>query len=72
MNILVDITFVIPKLFDGVPSHAKGAWRYLSHWFPNEEEFPRKCGQEDQRVKEVKHEKYSPQNCPFWIYIYKN
>ena len=24
-NIQVDITFIIPKLIDGVPSHAKGA-----------------------------------------------
>ena len=28
INIQVDIVFVIPKLIDGVPSHAKGA-----EWF---------------------------------------
>ena len=26
-NIQVDVTFIIPKLIDGVPSHAKGAYR---------------------------------------------
>ena len=35
-NIQVGITFISPKLIDGVPSHVKGAWSYQvsSHRFP--------------------------------------
>ena len=42
--IQVDITFVVLKLIDGVPSHAKGAWRLkwpgIVALIPNGEEVP--------------------------------
>ena len=57
INIQVDITFIIPKLIDGVPSHAKGAqwlqWPHIVTLVPNEEEFPRRCRQEDLTIKEA-------------------
>ena len=48
---------IIPKLIDGVPSHAKGAswlkWSGIVTWVPNEKEFPYRCGQDDHAVKEA-------------------
>ena len=48
-NIQVDITFIINKLIDGVPSHARGdlSDRVLSHWFPH------KCTHEVWALKEA-------------------
>jgi hypothetical protein len=57
IHIQVDITFIIPKLIDGVPSRAKGAWwlKWLGiiTLVPNEDEFPSRCGQEDLAVKKA-------------------
>jgi hypothetical protein len=53
-NIQVDITLIIPKLVDGVSSHAKGAWWLkwsgIVTLVPNKEEFSRMCGQEEQAM----------------------
>ena len=55
--IQVDITFIIPKLVDGVPSHAKATqwlkWPGVVTLVPNEGEFACRCGQEDRAVKEA-------------------
>ena len=56
-NIQVDITFIIPKLIDVVPSHVKGdswlKWLGIVTLVPNRKEFPRMCGREDRTVKEA-------------------
>ena len=56
-KIKVNNIFIIPKLIDEVPSHAKGAqrlkWPNIVPWVPNEEEFPRMCGQDNQTVKKT-------------------
>ena len=54
----MDITFIIPKLINEVPSHAKGAqwlkWPgIIVTLVPDGKEFPRRCGQEDRTMKEV-------------------
>jgi hypothetical protein len=50
INIQVDITFIILKLIDGVPSHAKGVkwfkWLGTVTLVSNGEEFPHMCMQE--------------------------
>ena len=56
-NIQVDITFIIPKLIDEVPSHVKGAqwlkWPGIITLAPNEEEFPCRCEHEEWAMKEA-------------------
>ena len=56
-NIQVDITLIIPKLINEVPSNTKGAWWLkrlgIVTLVPNGEGFPCKCGQEDRAVKEA-------------------
>jgi hypothetical protein len=52
-----DITFIIPKLIDGVPSYAKRTqwlmWLGIVTLVPNGQKFPHRCGQEDRTLKEA-------------------
>ena len=54
-NIQVDVTFIIPKLIDGVPSHAKIAYRLkwpgIVKLVANGEELPHMWGKENHAAK---------------------